>query len=123
MKDLTCTSGISPNLQELIQSYSGSAGPNSSLVSTYEVPRRTIHFQTVNNYYINDPSQTIFDNRIMKNERLLTKREIADFLNISIKMIDRKVSMNEIPYLKIGRLVRFSKERVLAWANESNPKG
>jgi excisionase family DNA binding protein len=56
-------------------------------------------------------------------ERLLTKKEIANFLNVSIKMIDRKVHMNEIPYLKIGRLVRFSKKSVLAWAEETTLKG
>ena len=65
----------------------------------------------------------LFEIQITNDERLLKKQEIADFLNVSVKMIDRKVSMNEIPYLKIGRLVRFSKERVLAWANESIPKG
>lgn len=54
-------------------------------------------------------------------ERLLTKKEIADFLSVSVKMIDRKVSMNEIPFLKIGRLVRFDKKSVRAWAEESNP--
>lgn len=60
-----------------------------------------------------------FDNQIVDDERLLTKQEIANFLNVSIKMIDRKVAMNEIPYLKIGSLVRFSKKRILAWAEES----
>ena len=64
----------------------------------------------------------LFENSIY-DEKLLTKQDIANFLNVSIKMIDRKVSMNEIPYFKIGRLVRFSKERVLAWAEENNPKG
>lgn len=59
-----------------------------------------------------------FDNQISTDERLLTKQEIADFLNVSIKMIDRKVSLNEIPYLKIGRLVRFNKRKVLRWAEE-----
>lgn len=60
-----------------------------------------------------------FDNQIADDEPLLTKRELAQFLNVSIKMIDRKVSMSEIPFLKIGRLVRFSKREVLSWAQES----
>lgn len=64
----------------------------------------------------------LFDNFNNDNERLLTKKEIADFLNVSVKMIDRKVSMNEIPFVKIGKLVRFSKRRVLAWAEETIPK-
>ena len=60
-----------------------------------------------------------FDNQIADDEKLLTKQELAQFLNVSIKMIDRKVSLNEIPFLKIGRLVRFSKREVLSWAQES----
>ena len=60
----------------------------------------------------------LFEIQIMDDERLLTKQEIASFLNVSIKMIDRKVLMDEIPYLKVGRLVRFSKKKILAWAEE-----
>ncbi len=67
------------------------------------------------------PSTLFFENQILDDERLLTKKEIADFLNVSVKMIDRKVSMNEIPYLKIGRLVRFDKKKVRAWAEETIP--
>jgi excisionase family DNA binding protein len=65
--------------------------------------------------------RALFDNQIT-DDKLLTKVEIADFLNVSRKTIDRKVHMNEIPYYKVGRLVRFSKERVLAWADEVNQK-
>lgn len=57
-----------------------------------------------------------FENQIVDDERLLTKKELAAFLNVSVKMIDRKVLLNEIPYLKIGSLVRFSKSVILAWA-------
>ncbi|NOT80833.1 MAG: helix-turn-helix domain-containing protein [Bacteriovoracaceae bacterium] len=62
----------------------------------------------------------LFKNLIMEDETLLTKKEIAKFLSVSVKMIDRKVHMNEIPFLKIGRLVRFSKKRILAWAEGNN---
>lgn len=58
----------------------------------------------------------LFENQIVDDERLLTKKELASFLNVSVKMIDRKVMLNEIPYLKLGHLVRFSKRSVLAWA-------
>jgi excisionase family DNA binding protein len=61
-----------------------------------------------------------FKNQIVEDEKLLTKKEIAEFLSVSIKMIDKKVHMNEIPFMKIGRLVRFSKSKILAWAEESN---
>ena len=61
-----------------------------------------------------------FKIQIVEDEKLLTKKEMAIFLNVSVKMIDRKVHMNEIPFLKIGRLVRFSKKRILAWAEGNN---
>jgi excisionase family DNA binding protein len=61
-------------------------------------------------------SSQLFENQIVDDERLLTKKELASFLNVSVKMIDRKVYLNEIPYLKLGYLVRFSKSAVLAWA-------
>lgn len=61
-----------------------------------------------------------FNNQIVEDEKLLTKKEIAEFLNVSVKMIDKKVHLNEIPFMKIGRLVRFSKSKILAWAEENN---
>lgn len=60
--------------------------------------------------------QPLFENQILDDERLMTKKELASFLNVSVKMIDRKVLLNEIPYLKLGYLVRFSKSEILAWA-------
>jgi excisionase family DNA binding protein len=63
---------------------------------------------------------SFFENLISE-EKLLTKEDIANYLNVSIKKIDRLVSMEEIPFLKIGRNVRFSKTRVLAWIKENNP--
>lgn len=53
----------------------------------------------------------LFEN--LKDEKLLTKQELAEFLQVSVKTIDKWVSLNEIPYFKVGRLVRFSKERVI----------
>lgn len=46
-------------------------------------------------------------------EKLCTKEEIADFLSVSVKTIDRWVSEGTIPNMKIGGMVRFSKKRVL----------
>lgn len=59
----------------------------------------------------------LFENSNNETEKLLTKTEIAKFLSVSIKMIDRKVMLNEIPFFKIGRLVRFDKKKVVDWMN------
>lgn len=72
-------------------------------------------FKDTNSKY----SDSFFDNLILE-EKLLTKNEIANFLNVSIKKIDRLVSMDEIPYFKIGRNVRFSKGQVLTWIRDNN---
>jgi excisionase family DNA binding protein len=63
----------------------------------------------------------LFDN-LINEDRLLTKKDLSHYLNVSIKMIDRKVQMNEIPFIKIGRLVRFSKIEVMRWAKATNLK-
>lgn len=69
--------------------------------------------QSVANYNNRDK---LFNNSI-NDEKLLTKNELAIFLNVSKKTIDKKVSLKEIPFIKIGRLVRFDKKEVQAWLN------
>ena len=46
-------------------------------------------------------------------ESLLTKEQLAEFLQVSVKMIDKMVSLHDIPFLKVGSLVRFSKKAVI----------
>ena len=48
-------------------------------------------------------------------ERLLTKKQLADLLEISTSYIDKLMALGEIPYLKIGKAVRFRQTEVLAW--------
>jgi len=39
--------------------------------------------------------------------RPMTKAELANFLNVSARTVDNYISSRRIPYIKIGRLVRF----------------
>ena len=39
--------------------------------------------------------------------RPITKSELAEFLGVSRRTIDSYVSSRRIPYIKLGRLVRF----------------
>ncbi|MDZ7793593.1 MAG: helix-turn-helix domain-containing protein [Spirochaetia bacterium] len=54
------------------------------------------------------------------NEALLTYKEIASYLRISPVTLRRYVSEGRIPYLKIGRSVRFRKEHVDTWLEKNN---
>lgn len=44
---------------------------------------------------------------------LKTKEDIKETLNLSIGKIDKMMKMNEIPYYKIGKSVRFDLDDVL----------
>lgn len=48
---------------------------------------------------------------------MLTKQQLAKQLNVSVSMID-KLMKKGMPYLKIGKAVRFDLEKVLVWIKE-----
>lgn len=48
-------------------------------------------------------------------ERIFDKKELALYLKIPVTWIDKKVSLNEIPYHKVGRYVRFRKGEIDKW--------
>lgn len=48
-------------------------------------------------------------------DKLLTKRQLADLLGISVSYIDKLMTLGEVPYFKIGKAVRFRHSEVLAW--------
>jgi excisionase family DNA binding protein len=55
----------------------------------------------------------------MENDQILTKSQVADFLQVSKRSIDYWVVTGLIPYSRIGkRGVRFKKSRLLKWLDE-----
>ena len=46
-------------------------------------------------------------------QTLLDVRELAEFLQVSERLVRDLVRAREIPYFKVGRLLRFDKEKVL----------
>lgn len=49
------------------------------------------------------------------NGTLLTAVDVAERLAVSQSTVRMWVSRNEIPYIRLGRLVRFRQEEVEAW--------
>jgi excisionase family DNA binding protein len=48
---------------------------------------------------------------------LLTYQELAVWLNDSVRHLRRLVDEKQIPYLKIGRFVRFDEREITEWLN------
>lgn len=51
-------------------------------------------------------------------EELLTKKEVSEFLKVTIRTIDR-LRIEGLPSVKFGRNVRFNKKDVMEWVNKS----
>lgn len=51
-------------------------------------------------------------------KRYLGIKELAEYLGISIGTVYSWVCYKKIPYLKMGRLVKFDLKRIDQWAQE-----
>lgn len=61
----------------------------------------------------------------MKASRFLSKKELAEYLGLSVFTVDAWVSeRREIPFVKMGRRVMFDLNDVLAWieSNKMQPR-
>jgi len=56
------------------------------------------------------------------NNDILTKKEAAQFLKISISTLDRLMVEKNIPYSKINRRVLFLKEDLIKWVKSKRVK-
>jgi len=52
-------------------------------------------------------------------DRMLTRKELAEKLNMSERTIDRH-RKNGMPFIKIGKSIRFEYVEVLKWIKEGN---
>ena len=62
--------------------------------------------------------EPFFQNKISGGSSLLTVKELAEWLNTPIKTIYKWVSERKIPYLKLGKLLRFDRAIIQAWLSE-----
>jgi len=49
---------------------------------------------------------------------LMTKREAAAFLSVSLSTLDRRVRQGHVPAMRLGRGVRFNLSDLLAYAEQ-----
>jgi excisionase family DNA binding protein len=53
-------------------------------------------------------------------DKLLTYRDVAELLQCSIRFIAKLVSLGHIPFIKIGRAVRFRPDQINLWLERRN---
>lgn len=47
----------------------------------------------------------------------ITAQEVADHLRISLPLVRRETRYGRLPHRKLGRLVRYRRDEIDAWAN------
>jgi excisionase family DNA binding protein len=53
-------------------------------------------------------------------EKLMTYQEVAMQLDLSIRYIAKLVALDEIPYVKIGKAVRFNPAKIKEWVDRKS---
>ena len=54
-------------------------------------------------------------------DKIMNKKETADYLKMSIPSIDRYMKSEELPYKKIGKSVRYVRAEIDEWLEKKNP--
>lgn len=54
----------------------------------------------------------------MTENELLTRKELANFLRISIATLQTMMKKNEIPFYKINKRILFKKSEIDEWLNQ-----
>ena len=54
-------------------------------------------------------------------DKIMNKKETADYLKMSIPSIDRYMKTEELPYKKIGKSVRYVRAEIDEWLEKKNP--
>ena len=52
-------------------------------------------------------------------DAIFDKKKLAEYLNVPVTWVDKKVSFNEIPYFKAGKYPRFKKSVIDKWIEDN----
>lgn len=61
-------------------------------------------------------------NRKNTDRLLLNIRELADLTGLSVYTLYSWINQKKIPYVKMGRLVRFERRKIEEWIEENSVK-
>ena len=64
--------------------------------------------------FISGIRNTVDDTESKSSEKLLTKREMADELDISLVSLTEWMKQGRIPYMRMGKRIYFKKQEVVA---------
>ena len=60
----------------------------------------------------------ILDQYPLREDRLYDVQELAEYLSVSTQWIYERVQLKEIPYIKVGKLLRFQKSDIDRWLED-----
>ena len=53
--------------------------------------------------------------------KIMNKKEVAEYLKMSIPSIDRFMKSEGLPYSKVGKCVRYMEDSINEWLIKKNP--
>ena len=56
-------------------------------------------------------------------QKLLTPQELSDLLQIKLSTIRKWTHFQYVPYVKLGRFVRFKESEILKWIEKKSTRG
>ena len=60
--------------------------------------------------------------KVEPEDKIMSSKEVAEFLNVSLATIYTKVNKREIPFMKRGKHLLFSKNDIISWLKEGSVK-
>jgi excisionase family DNA binding protein len=58
---------------------------------------------------------TTIDRNSTPPEQLLTYKQLAEWLNDSVRHLRRLVHEQRLPYVKVGHFIRFDRDEIIVW--------
>ncbi len=55
---------------------------------------------------------------VNKDDSLLGVKELAEYIGVSVQWVYERVQLKEIPYIKVGKLLRFRKSDIDTWLDD-----